>query len=142
MEATIPTLLNAKDWSAVADRINRRFETDVSYSFVRDSIKKAWPNAKDAWADFWSDGTWLCWFKSRIVERFSLPASGSINEIRFTCELNVGFTQIEETEVMRQILRNEKPNSVPNEARSKLNPSNPCFVKPVNRLAALVAPEN
>ncbi len=141
MPETIYALVRDGRWSDVAARANCRFGTSVTGEQIE---KTALTNGMASlWAcSTWSEGTWFMWIKNRLSEITPFPARCATSpEIHFGCELNVGFTQIEETPLMIARLRNESVNETSQLARTKLKPGNPQFVAPVNRVANLVAPE-
>lgn len=130
---TIDLLVTQKRWLDLAAMLNDRFGTNVSHEKLETIVDGKIP------PKWWGDGVWMIWLKNRLSEVTQFPAKPDANqEIRFTCEMNVGFTQIEETPEMLCRLRNEKVNSDANESRSRVNKSLAEFIEPVNRVAARV----
>lgn len=88
----------------------------------------------------WSHGTWDMWLKNRIAES---PGWGNAigmkyADCRITCELHMGFTQIEETPLMLARLKNERPKlRADDPTRSRLR-DYLAQIRPVDRVASRV----
>lgn len=135
MMPTIENLVSADRWSDVADIVNRRFETSIKASQL---AKVAEENKASKKLPGWPDSTWFIWFKNRLQEISTLPTSGMpYREVRLCCELNVGFTQIEETQAMKARLPEGKAREA-QEARTKLTRDCADFVRPIDRVAERV----
>ena len=130
---TIDCLVTEKRWPELSSVVNSYFGTNVSHAKLEEIVDGKVP------PKWWSNGVWFIWLKNRLSECSQFPSKPDANrEIRFTCELNVGFTQIEETPVMRCRLRNEKVSDITNESRSRVNKDLSEFIEPINRVAARV----
>ena len=133
MHKSLGQLFKEKDWDQLVARCNSSFGTSATAQQLQDKADRKMMVLG------WSDSSWLCWLKSRLLEIGPLPAKPDTSpDIHFSCELHVGFTQIEETEEMLCRLRNERCNYEYSEPRTKLTKDNPIFAEPVDITAARV----
>lgn len=86
----------------------------------------------------WSDSTWVCWIRNRLAGRWL--AGFQLEDIRFYCDLHVGFLRLEETPEMLARLPEGSPKE-PTAARSKISKTTLKEIEPVDRVAARVSPE-
>lgn len=134
MRSRIGELVAANDWDAIADVVSKRFGVDVEGRMVRDWLKapaREMGDGKGHWAQ-WSDCSWLCFIKNRIVSR-RMYRPGCEHRAEYTTTvLHVFFPCIEETPAMLSRLEEKNCNQILEIARSKISKTALETITPIN----------
>lgn len=114
-----------------------RLESEYTEREIEGLILSAHKKGGKTFDTDWSDSTWVCWIRNRLAPRFERR---ELTEIKFLCELHIGFLCLEETPEM--LLRlHEGGKMEPSAARSKISKSLLERLEPIDRVAARVSPE-
>ena len=132
--------IEAGDVEAIQHRLLKWFGIAVPCGWVEDWITSPRCPTADEDQYFWG------WFKHRLQESYPAYFSGTRTDdesqiIRITCTMHFFFLYIHESPEMLERLRNESAEKPKEAGRSKISKTNLASIRPVNKEAWNVAPE-